>query len=317
MVANVENLFYVGTVPWRGPGKKVSADITCAEAIKEAGLDWTVSVRPGYFYPNSGLNVGMVPNPGCGNFIVRDSDETALGMCGANYRPSQNVDKFAWFDPLIKSGAATLETAGSLQNGRRVWILAKLAGDSTLIGSDIANRYLLLSDSFDGKSSMSSRLTGIIVVCSNTLAVAERGGKMVQRAVHSGNMQRKLEDMKVALGYYEATWKSSTEVYRRLAETPITAEQLRIYTQTVFPSTAEKEPYSRNAKKTILAFASGDMGMAKRDATFWKAYQSVTQVLTHEKGREANRVNENWFGASAKTNTFALELATDMAGVEM
>lgn len=62
MSANVETMFYVREKPWHGLGKMVQEAPTSAEALKLAGLDWTVEARDMW------LNGGYEPIPGCGRF---------------------------------------------------------------------------------------------------------------------------------------------------------------------------------------------------------------------------------------------------------
>lgn len=42
MSANVESMFYVREAPWHGIGTRVEQTLSSEEALKEAGLDWTV-----------------------------------------------------------------------------------------------------------------------------------------------------------------------------------------------------------------------------------------------------------------------------------
>ena len=46
MAHKVETMAYAGEVPWHGLGTKVEDNLTPAEMMKAAGLDWTVSKRP-------------------------------------------------------------------------------------------------------------------------------------------------------------------------------------------------------------------------------------------------------------------------------
>ena len=48
MVAAVETMAYAGEVPWHGLGVPVSNDLTPAQMMQKAGLDWTVNEVESY-----------------------------------------------------------------------------------------------------------------------------------------------------------------------------------------------------------------------------------------------------------------------------
>ena len=81
----------------------------------------------------------------------------------------RTVSAFDFFDPLVQDGHAWYETAGALGRGERVWIQARLPGDLEIAPGDRVKRFLLLSNSHDGTSSVQILLTPIRVVCNNTL----------------------------------------------------------------------------------------------------------------------------------------------------
>lgn len=56
---------------------------------------------------------------------VRSSDNKVLGVVSDKYRIVQNADAFAFTDALI-GGDVHYETAGSLLDGKKIWLLAKL-----------------------------------------------------------------------------------------------------------------------------------------------------------------------------------------------
>ena len=54
-----------------------------------------------------------------------------LGVVTDRYKVIQNEEAFAFTDTLLGEGVR-YETAGSLQEGRRVWMLARLQGSLSL-----------------------------------------------------------------------------------------------------------------------------------------------------------------------------------------
>ena len=117
MSANVESMFYVRTTPWHGLGICVEEALNSKEALAAAGLDWNVIQK--VICTEDGIPVeGFRAN-------IRESDGRILGVVTSRYQVVQNEEAFAFTDSLLGEGV-TYETAGSLQNGRKTWILAKL-----------------------------------------------------------------------------------------------------------------------------------------------------------------------------------------------
>lgn len=113
MSANVESMFYAGREkPWHGLGTQVEEAPTSADALRLAGLDWTVQRKP----------IQVCGGRKVDNFFanVRSSDGAVLGVVSDRYQVVQNAEAFAFTDALIGGeGQVHYETAGSLMGGRR------------------------------------------------------------------------------------------------------------------------------------------------------------------------------------------------------
>ena len=114
MSANVESMFYVRETPWHGLGTRVMEAPDSRDALIAAGLDWNVVQEPIYTAENALIN-GYKAN-------VRDSDRRVLGVVTDRYKVVQNQEAFAFTDELLGQGVR-YETAGSLQDGRKVYHL--------------------------------------------------------------------------------------------------------------------------------------------------------------------------------------------------
>ena len=133
-ITDTDTMFSVRARPWHGLGTVIDTAPTIADAIKLAGLDWRVELEPNYTY----LDGAWVETPSQSVIKVErladGSDfRSVLGSVGPAYTPLQNVDAFKWFQPWLDAGVATLETAGSLDGQRRVWVLARITRDPIVV----------------------------------------------------------------------------------------------------------------------------------------------------------------------------------------
>ena len=133
MAANVETMFYTREEPWHGLGTMVAEAPESREALRLAELDWRVLQEPVYT-ENNELIAGYRVN-------VRDRDRKVLGVVTDRYKVVQNEEAFAFTDTLLGEGVR-YETAGSLQEGKRVWLLARMPQEFIILGERITP-YLL------------------------------------------------------------------------------------------------------------------------------------------------------------------------------
>ena len=160
MAHEVETMMYTREVPWHGLGTRVEEAPNSAEAIRLAGLDWEVVPKP--LFLDDGRQIpGYVAN-------TRTSDNSVLGVVSEKYKIVQNKEAFSFTDNII-GGDVRYETAGSLKNGKSVWLLAHLPKTS-ILGDDVIP-YLCFNNSHDGQGAIRVFMTPIRVVCNNTLNI--------------------------------------------------------------------------------------------------------------------------------------------------
>lgn len=191
------NLMVAGEPPWHGLGVNVASAVTSEEAIKLAGLDWHVS-KVNLFY--EGPDQKMVHADDV--FALRRDDTlTKLGHVGTRYQAIQNADGFKFLDTLLGKFGARYVSAGSVFGGERVWMLVELPQQSFTVGkTDRVDAYAIFTNPHDGSGKASCYPTSVRVVCNNTLRVsqADKGKGIGIR--HTGNVQERIADAKVALG---------------------------------------------------------------------------------------------------------------------
>jgi phage/plasmid-like protein (TIGR03299 family) len=183
-----------GIVPWHGIGVVLDGVPTSGEAVRAARLEWKVNQMPIFAANNWAEAIpGYTAN-------VRSDTNEVLGIVGEKYQVAQNEAVFAFADDLIGSNEAhcTYETAGSLFNGRRVFMLINMPKGR--IAGDEYQPYLCLSNAHDGRSALQVFLTGIRVVCNNTLQAALHTAKRKIAIRHLSSMDTRKEEALKTMG---------------------------------------------------------------------------------------------------------------------
>lgn len=316
----VADMFSVRQVPWHGLGHIVDEAPNAAAAIKLAGLDWQVKSKQVFHHvENMGSNGGFKRSEGY-QALVREDNNQTLSIMKDSYHPLQNKDAFNFFNPFIDSGLASFETAGSLKDGRIVWILAALNKAPIDIGSgDIVHKHLLLSNSHDGSMAVRVGFTPVRVVCNNTLSMSHghQDSKLL-RVRHTATVNQRLDDIQGIINAVDAKFEATAEKYKALSKTTINKKDLEKYIDIIFelrPEGTEREK-SRAIKmrETITRLFENGAGQHLKSArgNYWGAYNAVTEYLTHEYTKDSDsRLYQNWFGNMSRKNDEALELALE------
>ena len=226
MSANVESMMYVGRVaPWHGLGVSVESAPTSEDALVAAGLDWQVGQKE-IFLPNNTLVEGYKAN-------VRETDGQVLGIVTDRYTIVQNKEAFAFVDDLLGEGVQ-YETAGSLQNGKKVWMLAKLP-DKYKILDDAVEPFLVFTNSHDGKGSIFAAMTPIRVVCQNTLNLALDKANRTWKTHHVGKMASKMDEAALTLQLGEQYMTALSNEAWNLAKVKLSDTEIEEYIKLLIP----------------------------------------------------------------------------------
>lgn len=297
MAANVESMFYVRETPWHGLGTKVMEAPSSKEALSLAGLDWRVLQEPIYT-ENEELVEGYKAN-------VRDSDRKVLGVVTDRYKVIQNEEAFAFTDELLGEGVR-YETAGSLQGGKKVWLLAHLPHEYIISGERISP-YLLFSNTHDGSGAIKVALTPIRVVCNNTLNLALTTAKRSWSMIHTGDIMEKMNEAKDTLFMAEKYMDSLGKEFENLRMKKINDSKVMEYIEILLPIEQGATPQqARNIKKLqedmkIRYFDAPDLQDVGRNA--YRFINAVSDFATHaEPLRRTASYKENLFARTVEGN---------------
>lgn len=284
----VESLFYVSNesngrfVPWHGLGTPVEEAPTSADAIRLAGLDW--KVRQDDVVVNNNIVNGYKAN-------VRDTDNSVLGIVSDKYQVVNNSDAFDFTDSLIEENVR-YETAGSLRDGKQVWLLAQMPIKKVL-DDEVAN-YVCFSNTHDGTGAIKVCLTPVRVVCNNTLNLALNTAKRCWSTKHMGDMSSKLIEAKNTLfmaDKYMDELAKKADVY---ANSKITEDQINDILSEMFPvkdddSDRKKNNVNQFKENFQICYLAPDLW--KFRGTQWGAINAMADLVDHSK---PSRVTESY-----------------------
>ena len=319
-----ETMAYVGKPPWHRLGKPVPPDVTAAEMIKKAGLDWRVTVKPASGAREVGRDrynrYRLAREP-----IGAEAEAVEFAIVSSRYEPLQNCEAFAFFDPVIRAGRAKFESAGALFDGEVVWVQARL-DRSMKIGDDEIAPFLLLSTRHDGAGSVTARFTPVRVVCQNTLnyAIGKNG------ATYSISHTREVAARVRAAGHdalltvLDEAFDGAQKDFDLLAATPASSSAVGALVDMLYnrptPKTGTKGPprppslWEQVHERIILQRQGKDPAGAD---SWWGIYNAITFVEDSAAADTKNGLsglNRIWFGSAADRKIRALRLITERAG---
>lgn len=283
--------FTAREVAWHKLGTVTEGALTAEDALTKAQLNWEV-------FKSEDPVTTMVPMLGksameqgslqqityADKFMTyryhpKSQEPQALGVVGSRYTPVQNSEAFAFLNDLSDESGAVFETAGSIDNGKKVFMSMKMPKDMLIGGVDKIDTYLLAWNTHDGSSSFTVAVTPIRVVCQNTLTMAIKKAESSFSLRHtpkvSGKVQAARDTLNLTYRYVEEFEKEA----EMLIAQSMTDKEFKLIVEKMIPIDEESER-ARNladtARDTMLALwkAPTQENVA---GTKWAAYNAIVE----------------------------------------
>ena len=317
-----------GQTPWHGYGTRVPHDGTLDQWRIAAGLNWNVDERKVYYTKLLPEIVGaqdfdlrkipqVIDNR---KALVRSDNQECLSIVGHKYHVVQPEEVLEFYRELIEMNGFTMDTAGSLMDGRRIWALARIGESTRIFGQDKIEGYVLLATSYDGTMATTCQFTSVRVVCNNTLEWATESGQGAFKIAH--NKRFDPEEAKGMLGLSKEAWENYEEKVNTLATTSVDLETALAFFTTVLGKDAivvnddGKPEYSPTFHKMFAAYENSP-GSHLRSAhhTAWGLVNAVTFYQDHmaKTSKSGSRLNSAWFGSGKNRKAKALDEALKLA----
>jgi len=294
-VGEHDKVAYYGELPWHGINcVELDGVGTSQQVIEAAGLGWTVEKMPvmtGASFEDMqnmmGAEMTVIPEHHATVRVNEDGLQIPLGVVGDRYTILKKKNAFGFFDAVVDEDAAIYHTAGSLFNGKKIWLLAKLPDSIYVGGDDVIDQYVLLSNSHDGTTSLIAKYTPIRVVCNNTLSFAIKGVGKEIKIRHTKSIKERLTEAHRVLGIVAKSTEKSTDVFKAMAEREVTTKEVDSYIKLLIATKDENDVATRTQNtrnKIIETFETGmGSGLVTAKGTLWGLYNGVTEYVSHIK----------------------------------
>lgn len=269
--------FSAVTRGWHNLGQLTDRQLTAAEALKEAQLDWEVEQVPVYHQVEGELEALE------DQYLVRRKDNNrALKVMSNKYQLIQNAETFAFADDIIGSGQAVWDTAGSIAGGRVVFMQVELPGHLFLKSNpdDKTVKKVLFLNSHDGSKALTGMITPVRVVCQNTLNAALADHSNQFKVYHRKNFQAKKQEAAKILELATAYYDDLQVVMDTLAEQQVAKSFVDGFVGALFPSSKEEvATRTENRRQQIADLFS--TGKGNNGETKWDLFNAVTEYVDH------------------------------------
>lgn len=340
---------------WHGLGRTFDRLMTTAEVLEETSVgDYNVVQVPGWLpYDAETGRIWIPPTEQAAppvrmswvrtdaHFNLRDDvklpNRTAilspLGV-GPGYEVVQNYELCEIADRIISDTGAQYEAAGTLRNGRLVWLLARFPGDYAVSG-DALRRYILIYAAHDGSKAIVVAATTVRVVCWNTLSAAlADGGDNKVEIRHTANARERIAQAVSAVQLTKESFEAQHTLYQSMTQRSVSKRFVDAYLKALYPNPVEgKGTFAIRKRETIMGLIYGKQAGGERaamtvdgDASEWAVYNGVSEYWQHQSrsqvregfDRNEERFRQNMMGGTQETKrSEALETLLNRESLEL
>ncbi|MEU0558460.1 DUF932 domain-containing protein [Dactylosporangium sp. NPDC006015] len=237
-----------------------------------------------------------------------------LGIVGDDYTTVQNEQVTELLNLLVDESGAHFETAGSMREGRRVFVTMKLPSAMQIAGVDDIDLYLACNTSHDGSSGIRLDATPVRIVCANTQRLAYERSRSSYTFRHTSNVTTKISEARAALGLMWKHFETFETEAERMINEALTMGQFEKIVAELWPVADDASDTTRNNAKqrtNTLRYLIRDADTQKAiKGTRWAGYQAITEYIDHfaPAASDAARATRALTGTGADLKARAFEL---------
>ena len=322
---------------WVRGGTAVEAT-SAASAATQAGLNWTVrtgelvAIATPLTIDENGVTSAKYVDVPKKQAIIREDNNSVIGIVGSKYKMVQNMEVFNALDTLIDAGDARYAAAGEYNGGSSIWMVLELP-QGVEVANDPHAAFLLVKTSHDGSSSVVIKPIIERLFCANQVngLISNRNGnrnrkynEYTYRMSHTTNQELSIADIRNITNLTYTAIADYQLVANNLLSKTMTREQTLNFFKQVWalPSTVEDKPYdlltrgerkqqtiAKEARDKAWAIYSQSETQENIRGTAFGAWHAVVEFADHYASGGAERLAAATLsGRNDKIKTKALSL---------
>lgn len=309
--------------PWRSKASWVNHDaaqISAADALVAAGLDWTVehTELSATVITEQGVTSVPVHDKRATTRINRDGSASVLGITSPTYTIVQNTQSADLIDGITCEAGAIIDSAGEIAGGKRIYVAAKMPETVKVGGHDPVDTFLLITNGHDGTHGLSCEIKHLRLLCTNGMTGWRTTDRVTLR--HTSKMDLRVQQIRETLRLVYAEATQFAAFADDLASTKMTDQRFWALVSDIFPDEDDATDRQRNANERNRDALMGIWNGPTQEnikGTKWGAYQAFIEyadwgrtVRANGKDADIARAERQLLGASDRISARALALIT-------
>ncbi|MFE9604558.1 DUF932 domain-containing protein [Streptomyces hokutonensis] len=274
---------------WHKLGTVTEGAMTAEEAMSLASLSgWNVRLLPltaTEITPDGTTPVEVPEHFASARTHPKTGRTQTLGVVGTDYFPVQNEEHAEFLNLLSDESGAHFETAGSLRDGRQVFLTMKLPQSLTIGGNDAVDLYIAAINSHDGSSAFRIITTPVRVVCANTARAAIAGARSSFVVRHTAGAKARIAQARSALGLTARYAEEFEKAAQRMIQAEMTLSELKSVVDEMWPVQDNDSPRKKTNQRQRWGTISNLFEIADTQAgirgTRWAGYNALTEYANH------------------------------------
>jgi len=216
-------------------------------------------------------------------------------------------------------GNLSVQKAGSLNDGRRVYIQLAIDGVAK-VGDDTIKRYVTVIDSNDGSSGLSIGIGDLTMSCQNQFWKFYKSGNAKMR--HTASLTQRIQEIPNLIELALNESMQQVETYQKFASVKVSDMDTHKLVELIngVSKASSVKDLSEASTRTINAMESLyemiRIETAQKGQNVWGLHSGVTRWTTHIKSaprRENGRIESSMIGTNYRTNQQSFEYASQLA----